>query len=73
LGEGNTISEESKVNRKFLITTVNTPNVIAPVFNVQPQQHCLSINTILAGQIKHSYLRETIGGNIFCIKIFYRN
>jgi hypothetical protein len=25
----------------------------------------------LAGQIKHSYLRTTIGGNIFSIKHFY--
>jgi hypothetical protein len=72
LGEGNTISLESKVNRKFSLTAVSNPNIIVPVFNVQPQQHSLSINTILAGQIKHSYLRETVGGNIFCIKTFYR-
>jgi hypothetical protein len=73
LGEGNIISVEGKVNRKFSLTPVSTPIVIAPVFNVQQQQHCLSINAILAGQMKHSYLRETIGRNIFCIKMFYRN
>jgi hypothetical protein len=73
LGEGNIISVESKVNRIFSLTAFSTPNIIAPVFNVQPQQHCLSIITILAGQIKHSYLRESVGGNIFCIKTFYRN
>jgi hypothetical protein len=66
---GITISVESKVNRKFSLTAVSTPIIIVPVFNVQPQQNCLSIDTILAGQIKHSYLRETIGGNILCIKI----
>jgi hypothetical protein len=72
LGLGNTISLESKVNRKFSLTAVSTPIIIAPVFNVQQQQNCLSINAILADQIEHSYLRETIGGNIFCIKMFQR-
>jgi len=46
---------------------LNTPIITVPVFSEQPQQHSLSINTILAGQIKHSYLRTAIGGNIFCI------
>jgi formate hydrogenlyase subunit 4 len=72
LGLGNTVSLESKVHRKFSLTAVSAPIIIAPVFNVKQQQNSLSINTILAGQIKHSYLRETIGGNIFCIKIFQR-
>jgi hypothetical protein len=59
-----------RVDGKFALTILSTPNIIVPVFSVQPQQHCLSMITILADQIKHSYLRTTIGGNIFCIKSF---
>jgi hypothetical protein len=39
----------SKENGKFSLTALSTPSIIAPVFSVQPQQHCLSIITILAG------------------------
>jgi hypothetical protein len=60
----------SKVDGKFALTVVITPNIIVPVFSEQKQQHCLSMITILAGQIKLSYLRKIIGGNIFCIKNF---
>jgi len=55
---------------KFALTILSTPNIIVPVFSVQPQQHCLSMITILADQIKHSYLRTTIGGNIFVLNHF---
>jgi len=54
----------SKVDGKFALTILSTPNIIVPVFSEQQQQHCLSIITILAAQIKHNYLRTTIGGNI---------
>jgi hypothetical protein len=61
----------SEVDGKFALTTLSTPNIIVPVFSEQQQpQHCLSIITILAGQIKHSCLRKTIGGNIFVLKRF---
>jgi hypothetical protein len=63
----------SKVHGKFSLSALSTPSIIVPVFSEQPQQHCLSIITILAGKIKHSYLRDTIGENIFCIKTFYTN
>jgi hypothetical protein len=55
---------------KFALTILSTPITIVPVFSEQQQQHCLSLSTILAGQIKRNYLRTTIGGNIFCIKAF---
>jgi hypothetical protein len=60
----------SKVDGKFALTISSTPIIIVPAFSEQPQQHCLSITTILAGQIKHSYLRKRIGG-IFCFESFY--
>jgi hypothetical protein len=53
---------------------LSVPITTAPVFSVQQQQqNFLNIIAILAGQIKHSYLRTTIGGNIFLIKSFYTN
>jgi len=55
---------------KFALTILSTPNIIVPVFSVQPQQQCLSMITILAVPIKHSYLRTTIGGNIFALNHF---
>ena len=58
---------------KFVLTIFSTPNIIVPVFSVQPQQNLFSIIAILARQIKPSSLRETTGGNIFCIKTFYTN
>jgi len=61
------LNTASKVDGKFALTILSAPNIIVPVFSVQPQQHCLSIITILAGQIKDRYLRTTIGGKIFCI------
>jgi hypothetical protein len=60
-----------KVDGNFAFTLWNTPIIIVPVFSEQQQQqqqqqqHCLSIITILAGQIKRSFLRTAIGGNIF--------
>jgi hypothetical protein len=60
----------SKVDGKFALTILSAPIIIVPVFSVQPQQHCLNIITILAGQIKHIYLRTTIGGKIFVLKIY---
>jgi hypothetical protein len=44
---------------------LSTPIIIVPVFSEQQQQHCLSIITILADQINHSFLKTTFGGNIF--------
>jgi hypothetical protein len=55
-----------KVDGKFALTMLNIPNIIVPVFSEQPQQHCFN-GTILAGSMKHSYLRTAIGGNIFCV------
>jgi len=62
------LNTASRVAGKFALTILSTPIIIVPVFSEQPQQHCLSIITILAGQIKERYLRNTIGGKIFCIK-----
>jgi hypothetical protein len=59
------LNTASKVDRKFALTILSTPNIIVPVFSEQPQQHFLSIITILAGQIKDRYLGTTIGGKIF--------
>jgi hypothetical protein len=39
----------SKVNGNVSLTILSTPNIIAPVFSEQPQQHSLSIIIILAG------------------------
>jgi len=61
---------DRKVDGKFALTILSTPNIIVPVFSEQPQQHCLNIITILAGQIKHSYLRTTIGGKTFLLNFF---
>jgi hypothetical protein len=41
---------------------LSTPNIIVAFDSEQQQQHCLSV---LAGQIKHSYLRKRL------VEIFY--
>jgi hypothetical protein len=56
----------NKVNGKFPLTALSTPIITVPAFSEQPQQFVTV--TILVGQIKHSYVRETIGGNFFGIK-----
>jgi len=43
-----------KIDGKFALTIFNTPNIIVPVFSEQPQQHCLNIITMLAGQVELS-------------------
>jgi len=58
LGERTSFSVDSKLDGMFALTISSTPNIIVPVFSEQPQQHFLSIITILAGQINHSYLRK---------------
>jgi hypothetical protein len=57
------------VDGRFALTILNPPIIFVPVFSVQPQQHCLSMITILAGQIKHSYLQKRLVES-FCIKTF---
>jgi len=57
LGVRTSISVDSKLDGKFALTILSTPNIIVPVFSEQPQQHCLSIITILAGQFKYRYLK----------------
>jgi hypothetical protein len=59
------LNTASKVDGKFALTILSTPNIIVPVFSEKQQQHFLSTITILEGQIKDRYLRITIGGNFF--------
>jgi len=59
------LNTASKVDGKFALTILSTPNIIVPGFSEQQQQHFLSTITILEGQIKDRYLRITIGGNFF--------
>jgi hypothetical protein len=52
---------------------VSTPIIIVPVFSEQQQQHCLSIITILAGQIKDSYLRKRLLEAFVLLKILHKS
>jgi len=56
------LNTASKVDGKFALTILSTPNIIVPVFSEKQQQHFLSI---LVDQIKDRYLRTMIGGKFF--------